>query len=292
MRTNPLNPVYKACNTGDMQEKLENPLPFPRIIDIELTNQCNFRCKMCPTGTGASMRPRGFMPSSLFNKILQESARHTPVIRFVRWGEPFLHVYCTKFIELVKTSGMLCHINTNGSFMDYDCMRAIIRTKLDSIKFSLQGLDCIEYAKFRGVDKFVPLLESVKQLKQMRGNKPTPFIQIGTTTLSATTEDIKEFKQTYKDYADNIVVGVTRDLVNGPLSQCHGNCPEVFDKLSIDWDGHVTACCGDWNRVMVLGDLYHNTLENIWNGKTLSDYRKMLAAGRHGELELCRRCQL
>jgi len=37
-------------------------------------------------------------------------------------------------------------------------------------------------------------------------------------------------------------------------------CPEVFGKLSIDWDGQITACCSDYDRKMVVGDISENTI--------------------------------
>ena len=67
-------------------------------------------------------------------------------------------------------------------------------------------------------------------------------------------------------------------------------CPEVFCKISIDWDGKVTACCGDYDRIMTIGDVKENTLKEIWNCEKMNYYRKMLTDFRHAELPLCRCC--
>lgn len=31
-------------------------------------------------------------------------------------------------------------------------------------------------------------------------------------------------------------------------------CPEVFSKLSVNWDGTATACCSDSDGLMILGN--------------------------------------
>jgi radical SAM protein with 4Fe4S-binding SPASM domain len=70
-------------------------------------------------------------------------------------------------------------------------------------------------------------------------------------------------------------------------------CPEVFDKLSVDWDGKVSACCGDYDNFMVVGDVGNGAvdLKTIWNhSKALKKYRKKLAEHDYKGMTLCQRC--
>ena len=75
-------------------------------------------------------------------------------------------------------------------------------------------------------------------------------------------------------------------------SDTHTKCPEVFGKLSVNWDGLVSACCGDYDNLMIIGDMKKNTLREIWNGSELSKYRQMLVDKKYEELPLCRNCRL
>jgi radical SAM protein with 4Fe4S-binding SPASM domain len=74
------------------------------------------------------------------------------------------------------------------------------------------------------------------------------------------------------------------------LKRVHPECPEVFDKLSINWDGQVSACCADSNNQMVVGDVLKQPLRDIWHADSLNTYRHMLADMRHDELPLCKNC--
>ncbi len=48
---NPFRPLYDLCNSpkGEL-------IDFPRMIDVELTSSCNYRCLMCPTGNRSLAR--------------------------------------------------------------------------------------------------------------------------------------------------------------------------------------------------------------------------------------------
>lgn len=290
-RRNPFSKIYSACNSGTNIDKYANLIDFPRLIDVELTNTCNLRCIMCPTGRNVSIRPQGFMSHGTFEKILRECYRHRCHIRFVRWGEPLLHPELTRFIGMVKGAGLMCHINTNGMFIDDEFIVKILRLQLDSIKFSFQGVTKEEYEKYRQGAEWERLIINIRNLYLYRLKKRNPYITIGTTVSKSEGKDIERFRKKMQEISDRVEVSRTRNIIN-PLSTGRTpRCPEMFDKLSINWDGTVTACCSDWNNTLLVGDLKHSTLEGIWNGEAIDHYRKMIVNNRHAELIPCNYCQ-
>lgn len=60
--------------------------------------------------------------------------------------------------------------------------------------------------------------------------------------------------------------------------------------MSINWDGTVTAFCGDYDNKMLIGDLKENSLKEIWNSEKADCYRKLLSQKKYDEIELCRYC--
>ena len=146
---NPWSVIYNKCDKGTMLEKLANLASFPDYLDLELTNHCNLACTMCPTGMNVSSRPKGFISSELMRRIILECSQYGCGVRFVRWGEPLLHPHCVEYIKAVKSAGLLCHINTNGSLLDDGFISDILKCGLDSIKFSFQGLDEYDYNRDR-----------------------------------------------------------------------------------------------------------------------------------------------
>jgi radical SAM protein with 4Fe4S-binding SPASM domain len=303
--------IYKRCSTGTDEEKYQDVPDFPLYIDIELTNICNFKCLFCPTGVGATTRPRGQMDEIVFSKIVSEIEQYKTPIRFIRWGEPLLHPQVFDFIKILNSKKILCHINTNGLRLDEKLMKKLVELPLDSIKFSFQGVDQKSYTEMRNIDFFNELLNKIKRLSELRGNAEKPYIQVSTTITYETTDMIHNFVEQVKNYVDYLNIGFTKltyidddKIMLRPeeknrllmlreherISKKIRECPEIFHKMSIDWDGMVTACCGDYDRFMNIGNICNSTLQEIWKSKKLDTFRKMIINNEHDRMPLCKTC--
>jgi MoaA/NifB/PqqE/SkfB family radical SAM enzyme len=309
---NPFATHYDRCNTGTNAAKRETLADFPHLVDIELTNACNFRCLMCPTGNLSLKRPAGFMAAATFARIVDQCAPHTTALRFIGWGEPLLHPELVQFVWDADAACLPTHINTNGSKLTQDMARSLILAGLSSIKFSFQGVDRASYRAMRNVDFFEPLLAVIRMVHEMRGSRLRPFIQVSTTTTDETPEEIEFFKRRVAPYADHVTVGQTvfghMDLGAARLSAVdkarlvkfakaedatklrHPEpCPEVNDKLTIQWDGSVRVCCNDFEGVTDLGNVNDRPLADIWRAEVIEAYRERLARDEYSG-PLCGTC--
>ena len=311
MKQNPLHAIYDRCNAGNSWQKFKDLPEMPYLIDIEMTNTCNFRCLMCPTGNFSQRRSKGFMTKDVLKKVLDDLDGYPIPIRFIRWGEPLTHPNIIEFMKAAKARGHTLHLNTNGSKLDDEMMEQLLAIPLDSIKFSFQGVDQKSYSEMRNIDFFEELVETIKRLREFRGDRPKPYIQASTTITYESKEMVHAFRKTFEGIVDEVNVGRTTlefiDLDTVRLRpdemkmlrylkeqesvvRKHPECPEVYDKLSINWDGTVTACCTDSENKMLIGDLRDSSISDIWKSDTLNKYREMLADMRHDDLPLCKTC--
>jgi len=310
-KMNPFQPLYDLCNAGDSKQKYADLPEFPRLIDIEPTNSCNFRCLMCPTGNLSLKRKAGFMDMDIYKKIVKQLTPYKTALRFIQWGEPLLHPKIIDMIELARDNNLLTHLNTNGSKLNIPMMENLIDAGLDSLKFSFQGVDRKSYEEMRGTDFFEGLMETVESFYKHRGNRVRPYLHVSTTITYEDQETVKGFKARIENYVDKVTVGKTvlefvdtnavrlrphelellKELKEKEsVTKTHPECPEVYDKLSINWDGTVTACCSDADNQMLLGDVQNDTLLKIWNCEKMNHYRSMLSEMRHDELPVCKSC--
>lgn len=308
---NPFQPIYDRCNAGNSPAKYASLPAFPRLIDIEVTNTCNFRCLMCPTGNFSQVRTKGFMDEETFEKLVRECAPHGTALRFIGWGEPLTHPDILDFIRLATSAGLLTHLNTNGSKMTREMAAGLIDAGLKSLKFSFQGVDRTSYSEMRNIDFFDELIETIEMFREVRGERGIPFLHVSTTITYETPELVAIFKERIRPLVDLVSVGRTTfdwmDLKAVRLRphelemlkrlsalestvKVHPECPEVFDKLSLNWDGKVSACCMDSDNLMTLGDINTQRLGDIWISDQLEGYRKLLADMRHDDLPLCTNC--
>lgn len=75
------------------------------------------------------------------------------------------------------------------------------------------------------------------------------------------------------------------------VMMCHMKvCPEVWDKLSVNWDGSVSACCQDYDDLMIVGNILESNLKDIFNGMEELKYREILKDSDYDKLPLCKHC--
>jgi radical SAM protein with 4Fe4S-binding SPASM domain len=272
MRENPFSEIYRS------KEYKFGKNPMPMIVDIEMTNHCNLQCKMCDRER--MTRPMGYMPESIFHKVAGECSK--TALRFIGWGEPFLHPKIIDYLEYAKSP---THVTTNGQVITEEQMRGIVRIGLDSIIFSFQGTTPQGYKEMRGAD-YEKLKRNILKLIEIRGDKKKPFIHISSTMTNESGDNVSAFINDW-DMVDSVGIGKTN------LHKTTGDyrpCTEVWHKLTVKWDGQVSACCADYDNTLVVGNIKDNTLKEIWEGEQLRAIRTLLSNGRHRNLTLCKDC--
>lgn len=319
-RVNPFAPLYRQCNTGTAAEKYRGLKPFPTIIDVELTNACNFSCLFCPTGNKAMRRRTGVMAEETMWRIVADASMHVaddhPIaLRLIGWGEPLMHDGLVDMIWHAKRNGLLVHLNTNGSLLDEVggyWARDLIGAGLDSIKFSFQGVSRQSYREARNIDYYDQLLEKVKEFYAARGDRSLPWIAVSTSTTYETPEDMAAFVSLFSPHVDELSIGKTifgffdaeamrlrsaeermtfdRLVAAGTVDLVHPDpCKEVYNKLAVSWDGTVRVCCNDFDGVTDLGNVNEASLSKAWMHPTMQEYRERLTSKEY-EGPLCSVC--
>ena len=213
---------------------------------------------------------------------------------------------------VLKEEGVLVHFNTNGLLLDEEMISKIIEIKIDSVKFSFQGIDNLTYGEMRKGGSYTQLLSAIKTMHEMRGEGKTPYISVTTSITYESEEEVARFKSEVGPYCDEIGVGRTKmqhvDIARMGLSEERSRiyeqfmkedrrniqhmavCPEIWDKLSVNWDGSVSACCQDYDNLMLVGDIMQYDLHEIFCGAKEKYYREILKNSDYDELILCRNC--
>lgn len=282
---------------------------FPHIVDIELTNCCNLNCIFC--GQQAMSRPKGFMSEGVFKKIVDECLLYNTPVRFIRWGEPFLHPKIDDFCKYVKSKGLMLHITNNGLAIKESHMEMLVKLEVDSIIFSFQGATKEQYEIMRNNFRYGELKDNIFKLIEIRGGREKPFIHISSTMTNETKEVIDTFVNNWAHVVDSVGIGKTNlsRLSAAQIKTCEAAsvietlkkqetiekrykpCIEVYQKLNVDWDGRVSCCAADFDHFLTVGDIKEVSLSNIWNNsRELKIFRELLDKNLHRCLTLCSTC--
>ena len=244
---------------------------------IEPTNTCNLRCTFCFVTEGMT-REGGFMEFDLFKKIIDDSPDLEHLCMH-NWGEPLLHKDIFRMIEYAKNKGVnYVVMNTNGTLLTDKMIDQIVDSKLDIIRFSIDG-SAETFKRVRGVElkKIEQNINKLKNVKEIR----RPELKMGVVfTIEEDTEgDVEDYITHWEQIVDH--VRLQPKLITSPRTEV---CPEPFGKdygkLVVLWDGRVIPCCVDYNANLTVGSVQNDTIQNLWKNEKMDLLRKQHLNGQ------------
>jgi len=173
----------------------------PRYIDIKMTNRCNLRCRMCgqwgEKGTfrnASSEVLREELELPVLRSLADDVRRFKPM--FYLWGgEPLLYKSLIPFIAHLKSRGMMCAINTNGTLLA-EMAEDLVELGAANLLISVDGPKDV-HDRVRGVpgtyDKVMAGVERVLAVKRDR-RATKPYVTFVTTVNR---DNATEFHRVY-----------------------------------------------------------------------------------------------
>jgi radical SAM protein with 4Fe4S-binding SPASM domain len=271
-------------------------LPVEYIV--ETTAKCNLYCPMCPRET--HKQPKADMSQEVFERLVRESGETAEHMMLIGLGEPFMDPRIFERIEFCHRHSISSLLSTNGTFLDETCAGRILDSPLEQITLSFDGAkkETFEFyrkgAKFEKVrDNFVRFarlkkqrrsrLQVVVQMVQMEGNagEVGDFIRFWSAIPGIDQVRIK---------ADE--TNVMRPDAGHAAGEWKHPCHYLWrGPMYIKQNGDVYPCCQSYMLDGApVGHIGEQPLAQIWNSKGMQEMRRLHAAGRGGEVDICSRC--
>ena len=139
---------------------------FPRILKIDVTQNCNLRCKMCKVHL--QKIPYGKTTKTDL-KILNILFKYA---EFVEWqgGEPLLYKYLKDFFDIANKNGVKQSVISNGLLLNDEYIKKIVDYKIELI-LSIDSVDRYIYENIRAGGSFSVLLRNIEKLYRYRKEK-------------------------------------------------------------------------------------------------------------------------
>lgn len=290
----------KSRERWEHYTKTKEVAKVPLHVDVELTNVCDLRCPFCETLS--MQRPKGLMSEETFQTLVRECDEiGVDSIKLNLWGESLLHKQLLEFIQFAKKySKLILQFNTNANRMPLKLSRGMVEAGLDRLTVSMDGITKETYEKMRVGGKFEKVMENIEALiaakKELGGDKPHLTLQIIRTNENL--EEIEQFVKHWEPKVDrvsvtNICTTNTPEVLEYSLreDQKIGRkpCDQIWQRLSVLYDGRVTVCCNDYDGFLVIGQLGQDKLVDLWHGEKLTTLRN-----RHRALDfqglVCNNC--
>ena len=267
---------------------------FPRYVQIETTATCNSKCSMCPRSRELPKRRTWWMEKDLRKKLLAELALFADHVRRVTpqgYGEPLLDSVIFEFIAGLKNVGIKeVFISSNGSRLNEEQSRALFESGLDQIDFSVDAFTKETYEKIRkgldydvmkkNIENFIRIRDEIGAKTRIRfryviqecnEHEFDDFCAYWKGQLSP--EDTISGKKIHT-FGGNVEMpdseeynALRRELLTLP-------CKALFGSLVVLSDGTVPVCGVDVNQEHIAGDANESTLQEIWKGELMAEFRK------------------
>lgn len=295
----------------------------PRMVSIEPTNVCNYRCAFCPQSDPEHRQlRRGKMSledlDQILDKIVEAKAAPHGTISFTHDGEPLLHPEFPEFIRRANQRRFAPRFSSNGSRLtpemadrleqagsfrpsiDWSSSREVFESKRgrkDDWELIRGNLAYLIEMSNRNPQVSVEVFEmgtydqpaqGEEMLQQLRSLLPTPTsdrVEFGIRVFHNAVGALESSPQSGTPEGDAALPDGRR--------RRYRRCPYPWSAMVIAFNGDVHACCRDLQGRTCLGNLLEaDSLWDIWNAEAFQEFRRLIAAKRPDQLGACRGCDL
>lgn len=242
-----------------------------KMIDrcyIEITNTCNLDCHFCPK----HQRKRRQLSAEEFDLLTDKVRGKVCFLYFHLMGEPLLHPLLPQFITMTREKGFKTVLTSNGTLLH----RAI--NLLDTLPHKVQLSLHSHESNARG--ELSSYMEEVMNFATQAAAKGTCVVlrlwnQGGMDKENELVMDyIAEYvPRPWKErpdgfrLCDNLYLEFDRKFewpsANASSAKREVFCKALLKQIGVLSDGSLVPCCLDHNGDVVLGNLFHQSLEEI-----------------------------
>ena len=262
---------------------------------LEITNICTLSCKFCPK----TDRTKHRMTLDEFNQLTDKLVGQVKFLYFHLMGEPFLHPQLAEFVKIARQKGFIPVLTTNGTLLPK--AGEVIDARPHKIQISLHSHEG------NGKENPEQYIHEVMTFAQEAASKGILIVlrlwnQGG---YDSTNDHILDLMAQYQPrpwescrngwkLADHLYIEYDRmfewpDADHSEYEASDVFCYALRNQLGVLVDGTVVPCCLDHNGDIALGNLYHQSIDEIM----ASPRAKAIYDGftKHEATEpLCRRC--
>lgn len=267
----------------------------PKQIHIEPMVQCNLNCIFCPIN---KIKERNILTERDVIDLIDQVANLQPeYLDFVNYCEPLLNPNFLKYMAIATFLLGEGHLGvvTNGTMMNGDIAAQLVLLRLKILIFSIDGYHKGIYEKVRlGANRDLVYANVEFYLDYLKQNRIVDYPpSIVMTVCEENESDIPAFLEYWnqKEVIPRVYKCTGRGGEKAYTEPNDNPCSSILDGMWILSNGVVVPCCEDYSGMNPVGNIYENSLEEIWNCEAFWDFRIKHIERRKSEIPLCAQCR-
>ena len=296
------------------------PLFMPIALFIDPSNYCNFKCKFCARSLpeyNEYVKHLTHIDFNLVERIFNEIKQYGKLktLRLYYLGEPFLNPH---FIDIVNLANVLeitdrIEITTNASLLKKEYADKLCEVAKNGntkiyLRFSIYSVIQERHKIITNSNLDIKnIYNNIVYCKEIRDSLQADNLFLYAKMIDTFSEENELFLSLYRNVVDeaaieppmnwsgfnksNLIRNAYEKDIQAIIKKKRNVCAYPFYSLTINADGSVVACCVDWSRKTILGNINEQTLYEIWNGPQANELRKLHLCGERQKNEACRYCE-
>jgi MoaA/NifB/PqqE/SkfB family radical SAM enzyme len=305
------------CAGANLFHRRIRPWSMPLHMQVEITNFCNLRCPVCPTGMGILRRPHRSMDIELFQKLMAEVGPYLLTIALYAWGEPLLHPQLKEMLQIAAKYPTAVLVSTNGQNLDRPGVQeALLAHPPAYLIVAIDGLTDETNSRFRQGARIKPVVEGVKRLAQAKlDRKQTwPILHMRFMIMKHNQHEVPHLQQFARDCGFDLLTSRGLSIIDSAEKTHRDLVPDISEYQAYEYeeerrvrrkdficmqpfwfpsvfaDGTVVGCEQDYNSQQPMGLLgREGNFRNIWASGRARKVRKLIR-DKASSLSFCRNC--
>ena len=297
----------------------------PYYFIIDACNVCNLRCPLCPTGNTTIARKQAMLSLEQYKELFDKIKEYALVVSLYNHGEPLLNPDVFSIIEHTHRSRVGTNISSNFNWPQPVEINDFIRSGLDYVTVSLDGVTQDSYQQYRVRGDIGEVFDNLKRLlsakKALRSK--TPFVEWQFIVFKHNEHEVDDARKLASELGVDLVRFISPGVPpedmhnlelqekwmprnpsywerNPKLVEERGHvfdqpCFYLYRSMFIYPGGGVTPCCFAHDENQDFGDLYNSSVEEIWNNTAYRSARMLFSRSRPIEERIetiCDKCTM
>lgn len=279
----------------------------PYQFTIEPTNACNLKCDFCPQSDPDHFqtRPKGRLTVENFKRFLQkidDTGSSNRNINLTLDGEPFNNRDFLSILELATASGRFPVFATNATLLTKEKIDRMVAA--GPLRASIDfASDRDIFESIRGQEGHFDLVKQnllhLMELSRIHTGIHLDIHDISSFTGCDAAESLKKMRSLFPTDLPRRIRFDSRQFHNfcGHLdmeqkAERYKLCPYPWIQLAVTHNGDCVPCCRDTVGRSLLGNLFEQSIMEVWNGKRYREFRQNLIDRRPDLNSACKNCDL
>ena len=258
-------------------------------VFFELRTRCNSKCSFCAASIQNEIRPDITMKFDLFAKGIDylSNENYDKRIAFHVNNDPLLVKNLHEYVAYAraKCPKAWIQILTNGKSLRNENGYNILKAGIDELSINIYEENRTEETPKNIINFEKDVLYKLYDKKNVLGGMPGVILKKKYPTYIKYTKARRLVDETLSNRA-----GSAPNKKSNKTKPNLGFCSHPFSQVNITTNGDVSQCCADFYFNNKMGNIKHNSLNEIWSGEKFTKLRENLNYSNRKENILCSNC--